>query len=178
MNNKLSKVEFAKQMETLKAFYIQWKLDLDNPIVQKLWYSVFENLSDMEFGNLIMDYCMNNVYPPQSPTHLIEHRKSMLLRLHLSGEQAWEVAYSKVREHGFDVQRTADYFTKNGEEEIGQSLLDIRGQFVGLQTDSVVYVRKDFILIYERNLNKKVSQQVMIGYQTDTLKLKVGKGNE
>ena len=43
-------------MELLNAFYVYFKLDLDNPLVQQVWYMTFKNLTDAEFESLIQNY--------------------------------------------------------------------------------------------------------------------------
>jgi len=40
----LSKKVFVQGMELLNAFYVYFKLDLDNPLVQQVWYMTFKNL--------------------------------------------------------------------------------------------------------------------------------------
>ena len=91
--NKLSKKVFAEMMETLNAYYVNFKVDLDNQLVVNVWYRAFENFGDETFKEMILNYCMNNIYAPQSPTHLIQHMKDMVLLREPSGEEAWELTY-------------------------------------------------------------------------------------
>jgi len=173
--SKLSKKMFAQQMETLNAFYVNLKVDLDNDLVVKVWYRVFENIDDKTFEELVNSYCLNNIYPPQSPTHLIQHLKDMVMLNELSGEEAWEIAYERVKLCGFDVTKAVEYFSANNKEAVAVTLNEIRSSFRGLETSSVPYVRKDFIEIYKRNVNQQVNNRVMIGGMAT---LKIGGGGK
>ena len=170
-NKKLSKPMFAQQMETLNAFYVNLKVDLDNPLVVNVWYRVFENIDDKTFEQLVNSYCLNNIYPPQSPTHLIQHMKDMALQGELSGEEAWEIGYGMVKQCGFDMRTAIDRLEKDNKKVIADTLNEIRSSFIGLETASVPYVRKNFIEIYKINVSQSVNQKVMIG---DTSILKIG----
>jgi hypothetical protein len=171
--SKLSKVVFAKQMETLNAFYVNLKVDLDNPLVVNVWYRVFENIDDKTFEQLIESYCLNNIYPPQSPTHLIQHMKDMALQGELSGEEAWEIAYESVKKHHYAVEDACTDLSNQGKVAIANSLKEMKSRFRNLYTDDIPYVRKDFIEIYKRVVTQQVNQKVMIG---DTSILKIGSG--
>ena len=74
----LSKKVFVQGMELLNAFYVYFKLDLDNPLVQQVWYMTFKNLSDAEFESLIQNYMIENSRPPDSPTRLIESMRDKI----------------------------------------------------------------------------------------------------
>lgn len=68
----MKKVNFAKGIERLNAYYVNFKVDLDNQLVLEVWYEALKYIDDESFDKLIKDYCIKNVYAPQSPTHLIE----------------------------------------------------------------------------------------------------------
>src|SRR5690554_2951090 len=69
---KLSKLKFVGGMEYLNAFYIHFKLDIENEMVQRIWYNALRNIDDTSFELLITDYCNNNTFPPSSPHTLNE----------------------------------------------------------------------------------------------------------
>lgn len=71
-NNLLSKKKFAESMEYLNAYYIHFKLDLDNEMVIKVWYDTLKGFDDYTLEKVVADYSKNNVYPPSSPASLIE----------------------------------------------------------------------------------------------------------
>ena len=68
--NKLGKKAFIEGMEYLNAYYALLKIDLDNKLVQEVWYENVSHIEDNTFKFVVKDYCKNNIYPPQSPTHL------------------------------------------------------------------------------------------------------------
>ena len=173
--SKLSKAMFAQQMETLNAFYVNLKVDLDNSLVVNVWYRVFENIDDKTFEQLIESYCLNNIYPPQSPTHLIQHMKDMALQGELSGEEAWEIGHDMVKRCSFDMRTAIDRLEKDNKKVIADTLNEIRSSFIGLETASVPYVRKNFIEIYKINVGRNVNQKVLLG---DTSILKIGSGDK
>ena len=174
-NKKLSKKVFASMMETLNAFYVNFKVDLDNQLVVKLWYQTFENLDDETFKQLVESYCKSNIYPPQSPTHLIQHMKDIVLLREPSGEEAWELSYGLLKRNRYDIETTTEQLKGDGKEACANSLKELRSRFKNLMTDDIPYVRKDFIEIYKRVVTQEVNQKVMLG---DTSTLKLGNGGK
>lgn len=71
-NNLLSKKKFAESMEFLNAYYVHFKLDLDNEMVIKVWYDTLKSFDDYTLERVVSDYSKNNVYPPSSPASLME----------------------------------------------------------------------------------------------------------
>lgn len=69
---KLSKLKFIGGIEYLNAFYIHFKLDIENEMVQRIWYNSLKDIDDTSFELLITDYCENNTFPPSSPHSLKE----------------------------------------------------------------------------------------------------------
>lgn len=59
-------------MEYLNAYYALLKIDLDNKLVQKVWYDSLSHIEDNTFTFMVKNYCSDNIFPPQSPTHLTE----------------------------------------------------------------------------------------------------------
>ena len=171
MNNKLSKKVFAEMMETLNAYYVDFKVDLDNPLVVSVWYRAFENFDDKTFKDMILNYCTNNIYAPQSPTHLIQAFKDMALLNEPSGEEAWELSYGLLKKNRYDIDVTVEQLVKDNKEVCANALQEMKSRFRGLMTDDIPYVRKDFIDIYKRVVTQTVNQKVLLG---DTSILKIG----
>lgn len=71
-DKKLSKLKFVGGMEYLNAFYIHFKLDIENEMVQRIWYNALRNIDDTSFELLVTDYCEKNTFPPSSPHTLTE----------------------------------------------------------------------------------------------------------
>ena len=159
----------------VNAFYVNFKVDLDNQLVVKLWYQTFENLDDETFKQLVESYCKSNIYPPQSPTHLIQHMKDIVLLREPSGEEAWELSYGLLKRNRYDIETTTEQLKDDGKETCANSLKELRSRFKHLMTDDIPYVRKDFIEISKRVVTQEVNQKVMIG---DTSILKIGSGGK
>lgn len=66
----LSQEKFISGMEILKAAYLDFKFDTSNEMQVKVWYSVFKNLSDEAFINMIKEYYPINQHPPKCPRDL------------------------------------------------------------------------------------------------------------
>ena len=73
----MNKLTFVKCIEYLNAYYVNLKLDIDNKLVQQVWFETLKEIDDASFELLVRDYSKNNIFPPQSPTHLLEHFKKM-----------------------------------------------------------------------------------------------------
>lgn len=82
-NGLLSENGFKIGIEALSTYYMSfkfWQEDFKEQVElrKKLWYDFLKHISDDEFDLLITDYCKNNVYPPQSPTHLLQHYNALI----------------------------------------------------------------------------------------------------
>lgn len=161
--NKLSKKKFIFGMEYLNTYYVNLKIDLDNSMVQLVWYDVFKTFSDDDFERLIKAYCVNNIYPPQSPSHILEYAKSITMHNQLTGDEAWEYGYTLIKKHRFDVRSACDEMNEKGYRAMAQSFLKMGGRFRGLATDDVKYVKKDWIERYNDELEIHVKDMVIGG---------------
>lgn len=66
----LSQKTFISGMELLKASYIGWEFNTNNEMQVKVWYSVFKNMSDEAFIQMIKGYYPINQHPPKCPRDL------------------------------------------------------------------------------------------------------------
>lgn len=66
------KISFVKGIEYLNAYYVNFKFDINDKLAQQIWYQALSDIDDKSFELLVTDYSKKNVYPPQSPTHLLE----------------------------------------------------------------------------------------------------------
>jgi len=162
-NQKLSKKMFVYGMEYLNAYYTLLKIDLDNPIVQKIWYDIFGNFNDNDFQDLIKNYCMNNIYPPQSPSHILELVKTTLLNNELSEDEAWDTGYGLVKKYNFDVKRACKEMRDTGYHAMATSFEKLGGRFYGLTTQSLPYLIKDFKDRYAYELKEYIKLNVNSG---------------
>lgn len=162
-NNNLSKKMFVYGMEYLNAYYTTLKIDLDSELVQKIWYDVFSNFNDNDFQGIVQGYCKANIYPPQSPTHLLEYAKTLAIRNELTGDEAWELGYSLVKSCQFDVREASKKMEEKGYHAMAQAFLKLSGRFRGLETKDLPYVKKDWKERYEDELNVQVQNNVVQG---------------
>lgn len=171
----LTKEKFIKAMGYLNAYYIHFKLDIENEYVLAVWYEPFQTMDDTTFSNLVKSYSKSEVYPPSSPTSLLDFFRETMKLSDLSGEQAWELGYSKVKEHGFVVEDACKDLTNSGKTIVSKALFEMKTRFRYLMTDDLPFVRKDFISIYNRLLEGKASQLLNIDHQE---MIKIGNGEE
>lgn len=65
-------------MEYLKAYYPNFKMEMENIFAQQIWYESLNHINDASFEILIKKYSRGNEYPPQSPTHLLNWFDDMI----------------------------------------------------------------------------------------------------
>lgn len=171
---------FDKGMLTLMVYYQNFEFDtapkekdLVGKFKKKVWYEALSKITDDTFMKLVESYCKSNIYPPQSPTHLIQHMKDLVLLNEMSGEEAWEYAYKIVKKNIFEVSWAMSELKKEGKDNIANTLKEMESRFRNLLTDDLPYVRKDFIEIYKRIVTQNVNQNVLLG---DLSQLKLGEG--
>ena len=169
----LSKEKFIKAMGYLNAYYIHFKLDIENEYVLAVWYEPFQTMDDTTFSNLVKSYSKSEVYPPSSPTSLLDFFRETMKLSDLSAEQAWELGYNRVKECGFDVEQACKDLTMIGKDTVAKTLGEMKSRFRYLLTDDLPFVRKDFIAIYNRILEGKASQLLNIDHQE---MIKIGNG--
>lgn len=173
-NKKLSKKSFIYGMEYLNAYYTLLKIDLDSEVVQKVWYDVFQNFSDEVFQGIVKGYCVSNIYPPQSPTHLLEYGKTIALRGELSGDEAWELGYSLVKSNRFDVKSACKEMEEKGYHAMANAFLKMGGVFKGITTDDLKWVKRDWKEKYEDELKGDIQEKIIGG----TIAIGVGIDNK
>ena len=173
----LSKKVFVQGMELLNAFYVYFKLDLDNPLVQQVWYMTFKNLSDAEFERLIQNYMMENSRPPDSPTRLIESMRDTIANNSMSGEAAWESILLMLRNkkyQGYNPSYGTVYYIDDMIEDITDPALKITISEMKSQIKDYTneWVRKEFIENYEDNKKKQVKKTVSIEFNIKAIDYK------
>ena len=145
-------------MGYLNAYYIHFKLDIENEYVLAVWYEPFQTMDDTTFSNLVKSYSKSEVYPPSSPTSLLDFFRETMKLSDLSGEQAWQLAYNEVKRCSFDV----DYaINRVSNPKIKKTLGELKHRFRGLLSDQVIFVEKDFIKIYNGIVNEEANLLLM-----------------
>lgn len=73
-----TKQKFIAAMEYLGKYYINFKADFTDPVIQRIWFDNLKQINQNDIEFVVVDYCQKNVYPPQSPTHLLNHYSTLL----------------------------------------------------------------------------------------------------
>lgn len=153
----LDKKQFLKGLKYLNDYYVNFKFDINDNNKLGIWYSVFEEVDDETFVGLIKEYCKENIYAPQSPTHLLEYAKTRIIANFMSPDEAWEYAIGLLRRVGYTFSR---FYEKVEHVVISQSIKAIESEFYNLYTESLPFVKRNFVKVYEEKLKEHVSGAV------------------
>lgn len=153
----LDKKQFLKGLKYLNDYYVNFKFDINDNNKLGIWYSVFEEVDDETFVGLIKEYCKENIYAPQSPTHLLEYAKTRLMSNFMSPDEAWEYAIGLLRSVGYTFSR---FYDKVEHVVISQSIKEIESEFYNLYTENLPFVKRNFVKVYSENLKQHVSVAV------------------
>ena len=142
----------------------------------QVWHDALTHIPEADFQPLIEHYCKTNVYPPSSPTAIIEAYKEVKRSTGMSAEQAWEIVsnhlYLGIRGYsafvdGKPVYRNRFYDAIKQYPVITSVCKEMESSLADITTDSKSYVRNEFKTIYKRH-----SEQNLIPYD-ERLKLGV-----
>lgn len=164
----LDKKVFLQGIKHLNAYYTNFNFNINDDIKLKVWYDVFINYTDTDYNKLIKSYCIENIYAPQSPTHLLDYAKSLIISSFPSADEAWEHTISLLRYLSYDFKR---FYDKVDSDVISTVIKQMRADFVGLMTDQVPFVKKTFVKLYNETIQKNVSNQLRegLGWTTQVL---------
>lgn len=178
----LSKKMFEKCMLTLSVYYNNFRFEVmpkeDDTIAQfkyQVWYDSFKHIDDLTFEALIKAYCNSQVYPPSSPTSILQTYKEAKQSNMMSPESAWEIVDDNLKKgirgyqtfiNGKVVYKNDFYEAIKQYQQISSVCKEIESSLADITTDSKKYVRNEFMDVY-----KRYSEQVTsIGYD-DKLKI-------
>lgn len=165
----MTRQTFAKILTLLNEWYLNFKFITDtekNRTQINLWYAALKSIPDEVAFQVVQDYCMKNIYPPQSPTHILDHYKNLLITQYSSGDKAFELMhqdYTKNYDGYYIDSLIKDYLKSDrSKQAVAETLKETRSEFIEAWRDSsqLVFYRKKFVELYERNLQKGI--QVLI----------------
>lgn len=156
----LDKKIFLKGLKYLNDYYVNFKFDINDNGKLGVWFSVFEVLTDEDFTQLVKNYCVENIYAPQSPTHLFEYAKTLLKREYLENDEAWSYAISLLRSLNYDFR---GFYAKCEYSIISSVVKVLEGELRGVLTESLPFVKKNFVELYRSQLEKQISETVLKG---------------
>ena len=172
---------FASNIATLNAFYVNFKLDTSSELVMDVWYNFFKEMDDQEFTDLVKHYMIHNIYPPQSPAHLLEHYKKTLIEHSTTAEKAWNdmlelrqkrafMDYNAVMGTRYLIEEMIEHFEDNGQPAIARTMERLKDDLrVGVDDNKRTWVKKAFIDIYNQEVKNVVSNRVVqIAMQSGT----------
>lgn len=77
----------------LKLYYgEQFKVDLDNDAVVRVWLEALANVENERFEYIIKSYVANNEFAPSNPTFILKH----IERLYIAEQPSYYVAWERL----------------------------------------------------------------------------------
>lgn len=174
----LNKEKFLEALKYLDAYFINFKFDFNDDMKCEIWYSAFKNFEFKDLQILFKHYARNNVYPPSSPSSLLEYAKKVLVNNSKGkANKAWEFITNAIVRHGFRVTKSYNPQTNKYEyfDRLQQSIdnhpdVALRKaydamwtRFRNLNDYNRDKIREEFIEHYERFLTEEISNNVNNG---------------
>jgi virulence-associated protein VapD len=157
-----------------------------------MWYRAFQNFNDDDFSDIVDGYLRENVYPPSSPTSLLEYAKKVLAEKNKANiDKVWRDLKDMISIHGFKSYQTlsptsGDKITVNplknalkkyGDDKLIEVFESMYSRFLNLNSSNEDFVRKDFFEAYEKLIANEIKNSVNQGKLTlGDNKLKLGEG--
>lgn len=173
MKTNLNIETFIKGMEYLNAYYVHLKIDLDSKIVKQVWLNTFKKFTDVEFTTLIKTYCINNVYPPTSPTSLIQEYEKTLLTNTISAETAFnnvmEVRARKdnqvitINGSVRNIEKIKEILISEFDDHTSAKVVEMLKHelMYPINDDERTWIKKSFIDLYNRESGKEIKQKLI-----------------
>lgn len=155
----LDKTTFLKGLKYMNAYYASFNFNINDDYKIGVWYNIFKEVNNETYTGLIKNYCEKNIYAPQSPTHLLEYAKDIMIQNKLTAEEAWERAVTSLRNTGYNFKRS---YTELDQTTVN-SIKQMEAELTGILTKDMPYARNHFIEIYKREARKEVEQETKEG---------------
>ena len=159
---KLTQEKLISIIAYLSAYYTAFKFDIEDngkPSFQfKVWYDVFKGFDEEMVVSAIQGYCKSNVYPPQSPTNILEYMKQVLIKNELQPFEAWELLLATIRDEAYNFSKVKNRLKMH--KTLLKVFNDFQERFVGLRLDDIPYLRKDFIQAYTQAITVYIDIRV------------------
>lgn len=192
---------FIDKIADLMAWYVNFQFriyDIDSktqaksPSLQyQVWYKAFKDFSDEDFSVIVDGYMKENVYPPSSPTSLLEYAKKILVQQNKGNiDKVWVDLKTMITLNGFKIHKQWSpigndyvYFNslKSAIKNYGDTKLEkvferMYSKLQNLNSNNEDFVRKEFFEEYERliieEVRSNVNQGKLSGGEKEKLKLK------
>jgi len=166
----LTKDTFIGKLADLMAWYVNFKFqikdDNDEESYQFMkWYEAFQEFNDEDFDMIVESYMKENVYPPSSPTSILEHAKKTLININKKEvDKAWiflkdcmatygfgsQKLYSSSDPRGYTIINKLENVLKKYEDEKIFKVYEIMySKLSHMSSNNEDWVRKEFFETYE-----------------------------
>jgi hypothetical protein len=152
----MNKKTFAQGLAYLSLFYTTFKVDLENEMVIEVWYDTFKSMDEQYFTALVRGYCKENIFPPQSPTHLLEFAKQQLALSQSKADEEFERVRELNRRYSLRINHQTIYAKIDNPitVKIVKSMFD---DFINMGEDNADSMRKRFTEKYT-DLTREANQ--------------------
>jgi hypothetical protein len=166
---------FLKIIQYLSSYYNNFKFDIyeedefgnKTPSHQaEVWFDVFKDFNELELVEAIKRYCKENIYAPQSPTHILEFIRKKMLENSPSAESVFNEIVERFRNHYYYDKKVVEMYEQEGNHLIAKIISDLKQDFrlwYNGSEEQLTWLKKVFITHYERELEKTVRDTVSQG---------------
>ena len=177
---------FITKMLELMAWYTNFNLKFyeingnkkELSLQYEVWYKAFKKYSNEDFSLIVDGYKISNVYPPSSPTSLLDYAKSKMISAYKKEiEEAWQFLKRVIDRAGFDTktvwsEEAQDYVSvnvfqktleKDRDQKIKKVVDGMYSKIKGMNKDNETFVRKEFFEEYEKMLIEEIEENIKEG---------------
>lgn len=183
----LSLEKFTDKLGDLMAWYVNFNFgdlyfehgnDLVPTLRTQKWYEAFKNFDDDDFEMMVEEYMRENVYPPSSPSSILEYANKKIIEQHkMDVEKAWQELKKGIKLHGFKSYRAwseekQDYvikymldlsIKKSGDDILYKVFQEMYSELQSMNSNNEQWVRKAFFERYNELLVQKAKDSTKVG---------------
>lgn len=156
----LEQVKFIQGLKYLNAYYSNFNFDIQDNFKIMTWYAVFETYENDQYSTIIKDYCKANIYPPQSPSSIIEFVKNQVIKTYLQSDEAWLYTIGLLRQKNHVFSR---FYQHCEHPLIVETTRTLEPTFIGIHTEDLKYLKINFIKLYEQKVAEESYQKTLKG---------------
>jgi hypothetical protein len=179
---------FIDKLADFMAWYVNFQFriyDVDEktkakePSLQyQVWYKAFQNFNDSDFIAICDGYMRENVYPPSSPTSLLEYAKKVLVNKNKENiDKVWRDLKDLIAYNGFSsykqfspidnkylyISPLKEAIKNYGDNKLEKVYEIIYSRLQNMNSSNEDFVRKEFFTEYERLITEEIGSSVNQG---------------